>query len=162
MRRIRFHAAILLPFLSAIPVGAFHAQSTVTTAVLRTAQPATTAAILSAREAIWQAFFANDSLKLERLLPSAVSAGSNASWQNRTAVLEASRKFARSGGKLVTLKFEGTNVSVSGDLAVVTSTYTLEARSGDVTTKSTGKATEIFVRQDGRWVNPFWYLSSAK
>jgi uncharacterized protein YdeI (YjbR/CyaY-like superfamily) len=36
-------------------------------------------------------------------------------------------------------------------------TYILELSDGKRTT-TRGMATEIFVRENGRWVNPFWYL----
>lgn len=115
--------------------------------------------ILAARDAIWRAFFADDSASLRRLLPAAVAAGDATSWQDRAAVMKAARRFADAGGKLLQLKFDGTTVSLFGDVAVVRSIVTVQVLSGGKTSTSTDRATEVFVHQQGTWVNPFWHTA---
>ncbi|MDP9203936.1 MAG: hypothetical protein M3P12_00570 [Gemmatimonadota bacterium] len=73
----------------------------------------------TAREAVWRAWFAGDSVALERLIPKVLAAGTAGQWEDRA--------------------------------------MTLKPPWGKRTTVS-GVAAEVFVREDGRWVNPFWYL----
>jgi len=115
--------------------------------------------LIAAREAIWRAWFANDTVQLERLLPSAATAAEpEGVWQNRQAILDGSRQFAAGGAKLVSLDFSDTQILADGDIAVVHSTYRVKTVSNGQTSTSGGRATEVFVRQGGRWVNPFWHL----
>ena len=115
--------------------------------------------ILAARDATWRAFFADDTASLGRLLPAAVAAGDATSWQDRAAVMKAARRFADAGGKLLQLKFDSTTVSLFGDVAVVRSVVTVQILSGGQTSTSTDRATEVFVHQQGSWVNPFWHTA---
>jgi hypothetical protein len=135
------------------------AQSPASESGQRGISDATRQDILAARDAIWRAFFADDSASLRRLLPAAVAAGDATSWQDRAAVMKAARRFADAGGKLLQLKFDGTTVSLFGDVAVVRSIVTVQVLSGGKTSTSTDRATEVFVHQQGAWVNPFWHTA---
>ena len=126
-----------------------------------TVDPATRAELIAAREAIWHAWFANDTMQLERLLPEAAVAGEGRGYQDRDAILEGARRFAQAGGKLVGLTFSGTDIGVFGDVAVVRSVYRYETEIGGKRSVSTGRATEVFVRRDGKWLNPFWHLQGG-
>jgi hypothetical protein len=122
--------------------------------------PAVASALISAREAVWRAWFAGDTIALSRLVPSVLSAGSRRQpWESRAATFQGARAFASSGARLVDLRFDSTTIVLDGNVAVVRSrfAYTIESRSRERNT-ITGRATEIFVQQDERWLNPFWYL----
>jgi hypothetical protein len=62
----------------------------------------------------------------------------------------------------VTLNFPHTEVQRFGDVAVTWSTFRLVTEVKGKQSTDTGRATEIFVLRDGRWVNPGWHTSSVK
>lgn len=122
--------------------------------------PAVASALASAREAVWRAWFAGDTIALSKLVPSVVSAGSRERpWESRAATFQGAREFASSGGRLADLRFDSTTIVLDGTVAVMRSrfTYTIEFPSHERNT-ITGRATEIFVLENARWLNPFWYL----
>jgi hypothetical protein len=118
------------------------------------------AALDSAREAVWRAWFAGDTVALSKLVPGALAAGSSwAPWDDRAATLQAARASAMSGTRLVDIRFDSSTVTLDGNVAVMRSrfTYTTETATHQKRIV-TGRATEIFVREQGKWLNPFWYL----
>jgi hypothetical protein len=120
--------------------------------------------ILAARDTVWHAWFANDTNVLRRVLPAAATAGEGSEttrWTDRTAILEGARQFASSGSRLERIDFANTHVSLSGDVAVVTSSYRLIMHRGNGLDTTRGRATEVFVRNGKSWVNPFWHLASG-
>lgn len=120
--------------------------------------------LLQAREAVWRAWFANDQEKLDWMIPAetiAINAGEEA-WQNREAVLAGARAFAASGGRLVRLEYPRTEVRLYGDVAILYTTYLFETETGGERQVVSGRGTEIFVRRDGRWVNPGWHTDSGR
>ena len=121
--------------------------------------PRTRAELESARAAVWRAWFAGDSASLEKLIPAALAVGSPWIWEDRTATFQGARLSGASGRRLVDIRFDSTTITLYDDLALMHArfTYVLETPDGKRTT-STGIASEIFVREDGRWMNPFWYL----
>ena len=119
---------------------------------------ATRTAVLAARDAIWRAWFAHDSVALAKLLPSSTTAGDARGWQSRDTIVDESRQSAASGRKLVGLKFADTRIHKNGEVVVVFSTYTLELEHQGQRNTVTGSASEVFVLEDGVWRNPFWYL----
>jgi ketosteroid isomerase-like protein len=126
--------------------------------------PALRRELLEAREAVWRAWFANDQKKLAWMVPEetiAINAGEE-EWQGRAAALAGAEEFARSGGRLVRLEFPRTKIALYGDVAVLFSLYSFETESGGERSTSAGRATEIFVRRNGRWVNPGWHTDSGK
>jgi Domain of unknown function (DUF4440) len=111
-----------------------------------------------ARETIWRAWFAGDSVALERLIPNALAAGSPWGWEERAATFASARRSA-ANGRLAEIRFDSTTITLRDSVAIMQArfTYVLELTNGRrISTR--GIATEIFVRQDGHWVNPFWYL----
>ena len=136
-----------------------------TCSVLESVSPALRQEILKAREAVWRAWFNYDRAELEIVIPEetvAINSG-DGPWEDRTAVIEGSRKFAESGGKLVRLEYPRTEIRLYGDVAILYTTYLVETQSPDGKRDvSSGRGTEIFVRRDGRWVNPGWHLDSGK
>jgi len=84
-------------------------------------------------------------------------------WQDRAGILEGARQFAASGGKLVRLEFPRTEIRRYGQTAIIYTTYLfeLESAKGERQTSS-GRATEVFVLRDGKWVNPGWHMDSGQ
>lgn len=118
--------------------------------------------LLPARDAIWRAWFANDTASLAQLLPAAAAAADGHAWQDRAAILADARRFADGGGKLVRLTFANTRITVHGIVAVIQSDYEFVLENAGRATTSRGRATEVFVREGGRWVNPFWHLQAQE
>ena len=125
---------------------------------------ATEHAILDARDAIWRAWFANDTAQLRQLVPEALAAGategSQQRWSDRAQAMNEARQFVSAGGTLTKLDFPQTEIHVMGDLAVVLSVYDVEVATHGTPHATRGHSTEIFVLRNGHWVNPFWHLES--
>ena len=123
--------------------------------------PTTTQQLIAARDTVWRAWFANDTVLLHRFLPQSAAAaegGEAPRWSDRRAILDGSRRSASSGAKLERLEFFGTQIDASGNSAMVRSRFRYVLRRGTSVDTSSGVAAEVFVREKGRWVNPFWQL----
>lgn len=158
---MRVRVAVLFMVFLPAPLVRLRAQAPTAIASRPKIDSTTKADLFSARERIWRAWFANDSTELARLLPPAVVAaeGENA-WEDRAAILNGSRGFAASGGKLVRIQFYDTEITHYGNIAILHARFELEIDNQGQRSTRTGRATEIFVRQAGTWVNPFWHLES--
>jgi ketosteroid isomerase-like protein len=66
--------------------------------------------------------------------------------------------FLADGGKLLKLEFPTTEFQVYGDVAVLYSRYTVDFEIGGNSFTQSGRATEVFRRVKGRWVNTGWHL----
>jgi hypothetical protein len=120
--------------------------------------------ILSAREAVWRAWFANDRAALEKLIPEeaiAINTGSE-KWSNRAAIMAEAQRFAESGGKLVRLEFPKTEMQIYGNTIIIYTTYLYEIEANGKRTMESGRGTEIFVRRGDELVNVGWHLDSGK
>lgn len=120
--------------------------------------------LLTAREAVWRAFFGGDQVTLGKLIPEetiAINAGPG-EWENRAAILAGSKGFAASGGKLTRLEFPKTEIQVYGPTAIIYTTYLYELEFNGQRNVSQGRATEIFVRRNNEWVNSGWHLDAVK
>ena len=125
--------------------------------------PALRAKLLAAREAVWMAWFHNDQDALKRLLPVdliAINYGEQ-EWQNLQQTLQAAQQFAARGDKLISLKFDRTEIQVYGDVAVLYSLFTLETEEGGKRKRNAGRAIEIFRGNGDTWVNTGWHLDSG-
>ena len=120
--------------------------------------------ILKVRESVWRAWFANDAKALERLVPpdSIVISSDEAKWKNQADVLRTAAEFQASGGKLLRLEFPRTEIQRFGDVAIIWTSYLVETEENGKRTVNSGRATEIFVRRNGEWVNPGWHTDSFK
>jgi len=116
--------------------------------------------LLTAREQVWRAWFAYDSVQLERLLPrdGFLAIGGDSAWENREQTIDRSRAFARSGGRLVSVAFPRTEMQVFGDVVVIYTTFVYTTERGGQRRDSSGNAVEVFVRRNGVWQHPSWYL----
>jgi ketosteroid isomerase-like protein len=119
--------------------------------------------LLAAREAVWRAWFAGDVEALARLVPPELITigGSADGFGTREAALAGSRNFVASGAKLTRLVFPRTDLQAYGNTAILYTTYEMDILSGAVTRTERGAATEVFVQQNGRWLNTGWQLAPA-
>jgi ketosteroid isomerase-like protein len=122
--------------------------------------------ILEAREAVWRAFFTNDQAQLDKLVPAdtiVLEGAPEKPFVKKAEIMESAKQLAQSGSKLVRLEFPQTEMQIYGNTAIIYTTYLyeLENAKGERHT-SRGRATEIFVRRQGAWVNPGWHLTPVK
>lgn len=120
--------------------------------------------ILKVRESVWRAWFANDAKALERLVPpdTIVISSDEAKWKNQADILRTAAEFQASGGKLLRLEFPRTEIQRFGDVAIIWTSYLVETEENGKRVVSSGRATEIFVRRNGEWVNPGWHTDNFK
>jgi len=120
--------------------------------------------LLKTREAVWRAWFADDTPTLRELVPTdtIVMSSDEAKWKNQADVLREADEFHAEGGKLTRLEFPRTEVQHFGDVAIVWSVYELETETHGKRSNSKGRACEIFVLRDGRWTNPGWHTDNVK
>jgi ketosteroid isomerase-like protein len=120
--------------------------------------------ILKVREAIWRAWFANDTKTLQKLVPPdaiVISAGEG-KWKTQAEVFQSAAAFRTGGGELVRLEFPRTEIQRFGEVAIIWSTYLVETETNQTRSLASGRVTEIFVRRHGQWVNPGWHTDSTK
>jgi len=123
------------------------------------ARPDERAELLKVREAVWRAWFANDTKMLEQLVPAdtlVINSGQE-KWQNQADVFKDAVDFQATGGKLIRLEFPRTEIQWFGDVAVTYSTFTYEIEESGKRSVNSGRATETFVRRHGKWTNPGWH-----
>ncbi len=117
--------------------------------------------LLAAREAVWRAWFANDTPQLAELIPpELIAIDSGEKWQSRDDELAAAKDFAAKGGKLVRLEFPQTEIQAYGHTAILYTKFRLETEMGGQRTTMSGRATEMFVFRNGKWVNVGWHLDT--
>jgi len=80
-------------------------------------------------------------------------------WNDEDRPLPRKRQLTQGRIKHSEVLRDSTTVALHGGVAIVQSlfTYVTASADGQRATRR-GRATEIFVRQGGQWVNPFWYL----
>jgi ketosteroid isomerase-like protein len=120
------------------------------------------AEILKAREAVWRAWFAGDIAALEKLVPPeliTIDPGAK-SFGTRASNFDSSRRSAASGTKLTRLVFPRTEFQAYGQTVILYTTYEMDLTGGGKTSTERGAATEVFVRQNGNWINTGWQLAS--
>jgi len=117
--------------------------------------------LLATRDKAWRAWFAGDTASLEAMLPREFLGYSMSGEEisDRAGTLAASRGFAASGGRLERLAFPATRAQCFGDVVVLYSVYEIGIVDGaGKASTMRGRATEVFVRRDGRWLHPGWHL----
>jgi hypothetical protein len=120
--------------------------------------------LLRVRETVWRTWFAGDTKTLEELVPpeTIVMSGGEEKWKNQADVLRTAAEFHAKGGKLVRLEFPRTEIQHFGDVEIVWSSYVVTTEVGGKRSSSSGRVTEIFVWQHGRWTNPGWHTAEGK
>lgn len=127
-------------------------------AVLAAQKPADSQ-LLQTREAVWRAWFAGDTGTLQKLVPEetiVISSGEQ-NWKDRADVIRGAEAFHAKGGRLIRLEFPRTKVQHFGRVAVIYSEYLVELEQDGKRSITSGRATEIFVLQNGHWINPGWH-----
>jgi ketosteroid isomerase-like protein len=117
--------------------------------------------ILAAREAVWRAWYSGDTKRLAELLPPeliTLHPGSE-TFGSYESIVSGSERFAKSGGTLVKLAFPRTEFQAYGNTVIIYTTYELELENAGKKTTERGKATEIFLRRGGKWLNTGWQLA---
>ena len=117
--------------------------------------------LLEAREAVWRAWFSNDQAKLAELIPEdliTIERSGSSRWGTRASVLEGAKRFAESGIKLTRLEFPRTEIQAYGRTVIIYTTYSYDLDNKGQKSTSSGRATEIFVYRDGKFVNTGWHL----
>ena len=129
---------------------------------LRPMSPDQKSSLLAAREAVWRAWFANDTAQLAELIPpELIAIETGEKWQTREDELAGAKDFAAKGGKLVRLEFPQTEIQAYGHTAILYTKFTLETEMDGKQTTLSGRATEMFVLRHGKWVNVGWHLDTG-
>ncbi len=129
---------------------------------LRPMSPDQKTGLLAAREAVWRAWFADNTPELEELIPpELIAIETGEKWQSREDELAGAKNFAARGGKLVRLEFPQTEIQAYGHTAILYTKFTLETEMDGKQTTLSGRATEMFVSRHGKWVNVGWHLDSG-
>jgi hypothetical protein len=120
--------------------------------------------LLRVRDAVWRAWFSNDVKTLHALVPQEVIviSGGEEKWKHQAEVFQSAADFQSSGQKLLRLEFPHTEVQHFGEVAIVWSDYLVETEAHGQRAVSSGRASEVFVRRNGRWINPGWHTDSTK
>jgi ketosteroid isomerase-like protein len=129
---------------------------------LRPMSPDEKSSLLAAREAVWRAWFANDTPLLAELIPpELIAIETSGKWQTREDELAGAKDFSAKGGKLVRLEFPQTEIQAYGHTAILYTKFTLETEMDGKRTTLSGRATEMFVSRHDKWVNVGWHLDSG-
>jgi Domain of unknown function (DUF4440)/SnoaL-like domain len=117
-------------------------------------------ALLEAREAVWRAKFLEDPSLIP---PEAIGIVEwTDQWKHRDDVIAGAKTAVTNGLKITRLEFPKTEIQLFGDTAVLYSTYIYEAEfSGRSAGLETGRATEVFVLRNGKWLNAGWHIDSG-
>lgn len=126
--------------------------------------PAVERQIVAIRDTAWRAYFANDQATMGRLFPdNFISIGwGGGPWLDRKGTMADAAQFAAKGGSLVALEFPHTEIQLFGDVAVVYSLFIVEFNYEGITSRQSGRATEVFQKKDGHWIHPSWHLDSGR
>jgi ketosteroid isomerase-like protein len=129
---------------------------------LQPMSPGEKSRLLAAREAVWRAWFANDTAQLAELIPpELIAIETGEKWQTREDELAGAKDFAAKGGKLVRLEFPQTEIQAYGHTAILYTKFTLETEMDGKRTTLSGRATEMFVFRHDKWVNVGWHLDTG-
>jgi len=119
--------------------------------------------ILKVREAVWRAWFANDTKALQKLVPpdTIVISADEEKWKTQAEVFQSAADFQKEGGKLIRLEFPHTEVQRFGNVVIIWSKYLLETETNGKRSLISGRVTEVFVLRHGQWTNPGWHTDST-
>lgn len=121
-------------------------------------------ALAKVQREIWDVWFAGDTDRLKEIIPQdlVVMNSGGGGFSGFRDEVDASASFEKAGGRLIDLTFPEMRAQQFGDVVVVYTQYRLAYVMGTDTTRQSGRATEVFVKRDGRWVNPAWHMDSGK
>lgn len=152
------HGNTLALVLAVSGPGTMTAQAAPTVAA--TLPPAELKALEAIRKDVWVHWFTGDTAGLRRVLPPELIAISpdGTPWQTLEQTLEGSTKFKAARNRLISVEFAGTTVHRFDAVVVMFSQYEVETERAGTRSTQRGRATEVFVRKDGRWVHTSWHL----
>jgi len=115
------------------------------------------------RKAVWVDWFSGDTAALRRsLAPELVAISPGAPhWQSLQESIAGSAKFKADGGRFVSVAFDSSMIHRFGDAVVMFSHYTVVTAGSQGQRTQKGRATEVFIRSNGRWVHTSWHLDVA-
>ena len=125
---------------------------------------ATQRELLALREAAWRTWFSNDQEGFRRIVPDELVglSWSGGPWEDRAQTMAQMQEFAKSGMTLKSLEFPRNVFQHYGDVVILYSTFRLELTSpAGQPDETAGRATEIFVRRNGRWIHTGWHLDAV-
>jgi hypothetical protein len=122
------------------------------------------AELLKAREAVWRAWFVNDTKTLEAMVPpdTIVIGSGQEIWRHQADILQSATRFQANGGKLIRLEFPRTEIQRFGGVATTSSQYLYEIEVDGARSLTSGRVTEIFVLRKGKWTNPGWHTDTER
>lgn len=115
-------------------------------------------ALITARAAVWRAYFEADSARLVQLLPERMVAMG----KHRADIIRDAQGFVANGGRFVGITFSDDEFYVRGSIALVFSKYQVALTQQGKLTSMSGRAIELFEKRDGRWINPSWHLDDEE
>ena len=119
--------------------------------------------LMRVQREVWDVWFAGDTARLRELTPGLIAINDHSdTFGDQEGTIQGSARFHAAGGRLVDLSFSDMRVQRFGDVAVIYSKYRLLAVTGSDTLRMGGRASETFVRHQGRWVNPGWHLDAGQ
>jgi hypothetical protein len=112
------------------------------------------------RHDVWVHWFSGDTAALRRVLgPELVAISPDvAHWQSLEQSLAGSARFKSGGGRLISVSFDSTAIHRFGEVVVMFSHYAVVTEHSGSRATQKGRATELFVRQAGKWVHTSWHL----
>jgi hypothetical protein len=119
-------------------------------------------ALEAVRRAVWVDWFSGDTMALHRVLaPELVAMGAGGPhWQSLNETMAGSAKFKAGGGKFVSVGFDSAMTHRFGETVVMFSRYSVVTENKEGRRAQKGRATEVFVRTNGRWVHTSWHLDA--
>lgn len=128
--------------------------------VATTLPPAELTALEALRKDVWVHWFAGDTAALRRVLgPELIAISSDSpNFQSLDQTLIGAANFKAGGGRLISVAFDSTTIHRFDHVVVMFSHYAVEIETGGKPFTQKGRATEVFVRHQGRWVHTSWHL----
>lgn len=126
--------------------------------------PAELTELEAIRKKVWVDWFSGDTAALRQVLGPELVAMSPGEphWQSLEESLAASAQFKANGGRLVSVTFDSSTVHRLGDAVVMFSHYAVVTENGGERSTLAGRATEVFVRSNDRWVHTSWHLDDSR
>jgi hypothetical protein len=125
---------------------------------------ATQRELLALRESAWRTWFSNDQAGFRRIVPDELVglSWSGGPWEDRAQTMAQMQEFAKSGMTLKSLEFPRNVFQHYDDVVILYSTFRLVLTSpAGQLDETAGRATEIFVRRQGRWIHTGWHLDAV-
>jgi ketosteroid isomerase-like protein len=120
-------------------------------------------ALEALRKDIWVQWFTGDTAALRReLSPELVAVSPDGPhWFTLQQSLDGSARYKASGAQFLSVDFDSSMVHRFGDVVVMFSHYTVVTEKSGKRSTTRGRATELFVRNNGKWVHTSWHIDEA-